>query len=443
MRRLVAVLALGLAVPLGAETISQNLRRSIIAVAGPLYVNVSGDTMTGKLRAIDGTEAAPSIDSAAGAGLFFTSTALGITSGGETTTICGIGCAAGSSGTYGWSSTADATGTADLKLTRVGAKQLGIAGSTAGSLTLDVSTFTVARLWEFRTDVADHFVGEATVQAVSGKSLSLTTNTITGTVAEFNAALTDGDLATGGGTATGTNTGDQTSIVGITGTIAEFNTAVTDANLLTDGGALGTPSSGVATNITGNAAGLTAGTVTTNANLTGAIISVGNATSIGAIPAGSGSETYKPCGIIEVNTASAATIADTLETDLWTYSLPANTLSADGQLLRVRVFGLTASNANVKTIKLYWGAVAYTINGITAAPIGLQWFSDALFIRTGASAQIRNKWGVIGTVPELSTVNSVLAADTTAAITIKVTGQNGTANAGDITFSGAVVEFCP
>lgn len=46
--------------------------------------------------------------------------------------------------------------------------------------------------------------------------------------------------------------------------------------------ALGTPSSGVATNLTGTAAGLTAGNVTTNANLTGPVTSVGNATSITA-----------------------------------------------------------------------------------------------------------------------------------------------------------------
>jgi hypothetical protein len=46
--------------------------------------------------------------------------------------------------------------------------------------------------------------------------------------------------------------------------------------------ALGTPASGVATNLTGTAAGLTAGNVTTNANLTGPVTSVGNATSIGA-----------------------------------------------------------------------------------------------------------------------------------------------------------------
>ncbi len=52
------------------------------------------------------------------------------------------------------------------------------------------------------------------------------------------------------------------------------------ANILQNGGALGTPSSGTLTNCSGTASGLTAGTVTTNANLTGVITSSGNATSI-------------------------------------------------------------------------------------------------------------------------------------------------------------------
>lgn len=43
---------------------------------------------------------------------------------------------------------------------------------------------------------------------------------------------------------------------------------------------LGTPASGVATNLTGTASSLTAGTVTTNANLTGDVTSSGNATTI-------------------------------------------------------------------------------------------------------------------------------------------------------------------
>jgi hypothetical protein len=44
--------------------------------------------------------------------------------------------------------------------------------------------------------------------------------------------------------------------------------------------ALGTPASGVLTNVSGTASSLTAGTVTTNANLTGVVTSSGNATAI-------------------------------------------------------------------------------------------------------------------------------------------------------------------
>lgn len=47
---------------------------------------------------------------------------------------------------------------------------------------------------------------------------------------------------------------------------------------------LGTPASGVATNLTGTAAGLTAGNVTTNANLMGDVTSVGNATTLTNAP---------------------------------------------------------------------------------------------------------------------------------------------------------------
>jgi hypothetical protein len=47
--------------------------------------------------------------------------------------------------------------------------------------------------------------------------------------------------ASGTGTANGTNTGDQTSIVGITGTKAQFDTAVTDGNFVFVGDAVLNP----------------------------------------------------------------------------------------------------------------------------------------------------------------------------------------------------------
>jgi 6-pyruvoyl-tetrahydropterin synthase len=110
---------------------------------------------------------------------------------------------------------------------------------------------------------------------------------LTGTLAEFNAALTGADFASGGGvitgTSSGTNTGDQTSIVGITGSLAEFNAALTGADFATGGGTATGSNTGDQTNISGNAA-----TVTTNANLTGPITSTGNATAV-ASQTGTGS----------------------------------------------------------------------------------------------------------------------------------------------------------
>lgn len=58
--------------------------------------------------------------------------------------------------------------------------------------------------------------------------------TFTGTVGGITAAMVG--APSGSGTSSGTNTGDQASIVGITGTLAQFNTAVSDADLLATNG---------------------------------------------------------------------------------------------------------------------------------------------------------------------------------------------------------------
>jgi len=74
---------------------------------------------------------------------------------------------------------------------------------------------------------------------------------------------------------------------GTTGKLIKDGGILTSA-VLVSGGALGTPSSGVGTFLTGTASGLTAGNVTTNADLTGPITSTGNATAI-ASQTGTGS----------------------------------------------------------------------------------------------------------------------------------------------------------
>lgn len=154
--------------------------------------------------------------------------------------------------------------------------------------------------------------------------------------------------------------------------------------------------------------------------------------------AGGGSASYVPSGVLSVSTTTAGTAADTNETDLWTYAIPANTLNADAKGVRVLVYGTFAANGNNKTVRLYCGATAVTFG--TFATNGKPWSCMAIVIRTGASAQL-----MVGTVSDTSGYPILFtpvtpAGDTTGAITIKVTGQNGTASANDVVFRCAIVE---
>lgn len=197
--------------------------------------------------------------------------------------------------------------------------------------TIGLTGARLTKLWA--TDIT---VTNAIVGSVTGNAATVTTNAnLTGhitsvgnaavlgsfTVAQLNTAISDADVATGGGTATGTNTGDQTSVTGNAGTATALQTPRTIGGVSFDGTAnitvatatggftvsggnlaLGTNSitmsgsigvtgtrvtkgwftdlevtNAIVGSITGNAA-----TVTTNANLTGDVTSSGNATTIGA-----------------------------------------------------------------------------------------------------------------------------------------------------------------
>jgi hypothetical protein len=117
-------------------------------------------------------------------------------------------------------------------------------------------------------DATGTVVLKDTTDTLTNKSISLTTNTVTGTKAEFNAAMSDADFASLAGSETLTNKTISLSSNTVSGTTAEFNTALTDDNFATLTGtetltnktltsptlttpALGTPASGTMTNVTG------------------------------------------------------------------------------------------------------------------------------------------------------------------------------------------------
>jgi len=102
----------------------------------------------------------------------------------------------------------------------------------AYELTLSAGDPTVDRTLTF-PDATDTLVGKATTDTLTNKSISLSTNTVTSTLAQLNTAVSDADVASLAGSETLTN---KTIAIGsntVSGTIAQFNTAVTDADFAT------------------------------------------------------------------------------------------------------------------------------------------------------------------------------------------------------------------
>jgi len=95
-------------------------------------------------------------------------------------------------------------------------------------------TTTIALL---NTAVSDEtVVARATTDTLTNKSISLTTNTVTGTIAELNTAVSDETVVGRATTDTLTNKSIDLTDNTVTGTFAEFNTAVSDATLVSIAG---------------------------------------------------------------------------------------------------------------------------------------------------------------------------------------------------------------
>lgn len=254
------------------------------------------------------------------------------------------------------------------------------------------------------------------------------------TVGQLNTAISDADVATGGGTATGTNTGDQT--ITLTGDVTGSGTGSFATTIAADSVALGTDTTGsyvssatanqgllltgtegaslglidcaaneilkrnagdtawvcaadstggtpsfdaitVGTNTTaamvvGTGASLgvsgsgtiAATTVVTNANLTGHVTSTGNAAVLGSFTLAQLNTAISDADVPSVPnkvTANTTVTNTTVETTLYTFSVPGGTLSTDNTL-RLTLFGSldgVAGSSNI-TIRLKYGAATLT-----------------------------------------------------------------------------------
>ena len=143
----------------------------------------------------------------------------GVNNGGRTLTI-NTGNVAVTAPVGGSTLTLPSTGTV--------ATLAGVETLTNKSISLTTNTVT-GTLAEFNTALTnDDFAGLAAIQTLTNKSIALGSNTITGTLAQFNAALTDDDFAALAAVQTLSNKSIALGSNTVTGTLAQFNAALTD-----------------------------------------------------------------------------------------------------------------------------------------------------------------------------------------------------------------------
>jgi hypothetical protein len=198
-----------------------------------------------------------------------------------------------------------------------------------------------------------------------------------------------------------------------------FNTSPT---LVTP--ALGTPSALVGTNITGTAAGLTAGNVTTNANLTGAVTSVGNAATVvtnanltGDVTSVGNATSIAAGVIVNADINASAGIVDTKLATISTASKVSNSAT-------------TATSANTANAIVARDASGnFSAGTITAALTG-----NASTVTTNAN--LTGDVTSSGNATTLATVNPNVGSFTFSSITVNAKGLITAASSGS-----APVEF--
>lgn len=130
---------------------------------------------------------------------------------------------------------------------------------TAAAGTNTTQLATTAHVFAERTNTA----------TLTSKTINLASNTLTGTLAQFNTAVSDADLASLAGVETLTNKTINLTSNTLTGTLAQFNAAVSDADLVSLAGSetltnktLTTPAITFTNSASVSAAGTTQGTAT-------------------------------------------------------------------------------------------------------------------------------------------------------------------------------------
>jgi len=290
-------------------------------------------------------------------------------------------------------------------------------GSAASAVTLLDAVATAGRVVTL-PDANTTLVGRDTTDTLTNKTLTspIMTSPALGTPASgimTNVTGTAAGLTAGNVTTNANLTGAVTS-VGNTTSLGSFTSANLAAALTDETGtgaavfadsptlitpALGTPSALVGTNITGTALGLTAGNVTTNANLTGMVTSVGNATTV----------------VTNANLTGGVTSVGNATTVVTNANLTGDVTSVGNAttLATVATAGVTGSSTAIPVVTI--NAKGLTTSITTAAVIAP---AGTLTGSTLASGVTASSLTSLGTIANLSVTAGTIATTPSAATDI-------------------------
>ena len=335
----------------------------------------------------------------------------GVNNGANTLTLAGNVSHAGA-----FTQTFTATATTSLTLPTTG---------TLATTSNKLSAFAATTSAELRDVISDETGSGALVFAHTpvlssptlGTASATTINKVAITAPATGSTLTiaEGKTLTASNTLTFTGTDASSVAFGAGGTV------------LYSGGALGTPSGGTATNLTGTAAGLTAGNVTTNANLTGHITSVGNAAVLGSFTSaqllaaltdetGSGANVFATSPTLVTPVLGVASATSVNKVAITAPATGSTLTIADGKTLTASNT-LTFTGTDASSVAFgAGGTVAYTANKLSVfAATSSAELLGVISDETGSGAL------VFGTSPTFTTQ-----------ITTPVIVKSGTNNVGDI-----------
>ena len=158
-----------------------------------------------------------------------------------------------------------------------------------------------------------------------------------------------------------------------------------------------------------------------NMNFTGSGVSVADTGGKTVVTISGGGGGGDVSSILDISTSTVGNIT-TGEDVLYSYTLPADSLNENGDILRGRISGFVANNANLKSIKLAFGATDILSRNTTTPTIGQGFTIDWEVIRTGATSQKTNATfsGSDGTASSYYTVTGETLSGT---VDIVLTGE--------------------